>query len=57
MVAKNAHPEKTFSEGYTDGWQQASGSNMLPAIPAHAIPSGYTPYGWGYETGYTDGKR
>lgn len=42
---------QTFSDGYIAGWQSVTGSNLLPSIPAHAIPVGKTPYDHGYEEG------
>lgn len=56
MADKNAHPEKSFADGYIDGWRAGARSNNTPSIPAFAIPAGYTAYGIGYERGYVAGK-
>lgn len=49
--------DKTFSDGYTEGWQETYGSNLLPSIPSHAIPSGKTAYEHGLDLGRKEGVR
>jgi hypothetical protein len=42
--------ERTFSEGYLDGWHSVKpGSN--PTIPAYAIPAGKSEYDHGFDLG------
>lgn len=48
---KTASPEKSYSDGFIDGYQSIRGKGVVPAIPAHAIPAGYSPYSWGFEEG------
>ncbi len=48
--------EKSFEDGYVDGYQSVRGKGIRPAIPSHAIPAGYTSYQWGYEKGARDAK-
>jgi hypothetical protein len=43
--------EKTFTDGYIDGWQSIMGKGSVPAVPAHAVPAGKTPYEAGYDRG------
>jgi hypothetical protein len=49
-------PGKSFTDGYLDGWHSIRPGNN-PAIPAHSIPAGYTPYQWGYEQGREAAQR
>lgn len=42
--------EKTFTDGYMDGWHSVK-PGTDPGIPAHAIPAGKTPYQHGFELG------
>jgi hypothetical protein len=42
--------ERTFSDGYLDGWHSVNpGSN--PAIPAHATQPGKSDYDHGFDLG------
>ena len=44
------NPEKSFTDGYLDGFHSLK-KGVNPAIPAHAIPAGKTPYQHGFELG------
>jgi hypothetical protein len=41
---------RTFEQGYEDGYRSIRPGAPI-AFPPHAVPSGKTPYDWGYEVG------
>jgi hypothetical protein len=45
-----SEPDKTFTDGYIEGWQSIR-PGEVPAIPAHSIPAGKTPYQHGLDLG------
>jgi hypothetical protein len=45
-----ATDNRTFEQGYADGYRSIQPGAPI-AIPPHAVPSGKTPYEWGYEVG------
>jgi hypothetical protein len=50
------NPDKTFMEGYLDGWHEIEpGTN--PSIPPYAVPDGKTAYQHGFELGVEAVKK
>lgn len=43
---------KSFRDGYIEGWKSIMGNGAaIPAIPAHSIPAGKTPFQAGIAKG------
>jgi hypothetical protein len=47
MMADN----RSFADGYINGWQSVMGRATVPAIPAYAVPAGMTEFEAGYQRG------
>lgn len=51
-MEKDANPNLSFEEGFHAGYRSIKGDGAaLPGTPAHAIPAGYSAYGWGFKKG------
>lgn len=57
-IAKNIpkNSDKTFGEGYLDGFQSLNPA-VVPKIPPYSkTPNGLTPYQWGFILGEDDAR-
>jgi hypothetical protein len=49
---------KTFADGYADGWRAERGSGApIPSIPSFSVPAGKTPYHHGLSEGTKAAQR
>jgi hypothetical protein len=46
--------ERTFAEGYVDGWRGVAGDAVVPPAPAALIRPGETAYQAGFQYGRSD---
>ncbi|VVT04756.1 hypothetical protein [Rhizobium sp. EC-SD404] len=52
MMDRDASPDRTFEEGFEDGYKFVAGSMVLvPLAPLVLVPLGYTDYAYGYKKG------
>ena len=57
-IVKNipAYPSKTFNDGYLDGYQSLR-PGVVPSVPPYnKVPTGLTPYQWGFTLGEDDAR-
>jgi hypothetical protein len=48
---------RSFNDGYKDGYQSVRGKDITPPYPSQSIPAGKSPYEAGYERGQADAEE